>query len=115
MKWPLSKTFHRISTLSRDLHGRVVLAIFLLSSLLALTTAMGCHTFLVAHDTSMPLTPSVLWSSDVVVVDRSRVRYVGLRETVPGPTHLFQENSNYTGGSRECRLSRTPYPATGHA
>ncbi len=63
MKWPLSKTFQRLSTLSGDLHGRVVLAISLLSSLLALTTAMGCHTFLVAHDTSMPLTPSVAFGA----------------------------------------------------
>ena len=108
MKWPLSKTFQRLSTLSGDLHGRVVLAIFLLSSLLALTTAMGCHTFLVAHDTSMPLTPSVAFGA---------VMWLWWAAVASGmwacATYLIQENSNYSSGGRESRLSRTPRSATG--
>ena len=46
-----------------DLHARVFLAAFLITSLLAITTAMGCHNFLVSRDVKMPLTPSVAFGA----------------------------------------------------
>ena len=46
-----------------DLHARVFLAAFLLTSLLAITTAMGCHNFLVSRDVKMPLTPSIAFGA----------------------------------------------------